>query len=122
MAELSVHLQFFIRKKISEDSSWKGVNVIFSGHEVPGEGEHKIMSYIRQAKMKPDYNPNMRHCLYGLDADLIMLALVSHEPHFALLREEVSFGKPTKTKQLMVKMESFQLLHISVLREYFNIV
>ncbi|KAL6075040.1 exonuclease II Exo2 [Balamuthia mandrillaris] len=125
MARLSTHLKFFIRKKVKEDRAWRQVTVIFSGHEVPGEGEHKIMSYLRSQKARPDYNPNERHCLYGLDADLIMLALVTHDPNFALLREEVTFGRNKKRSNKLnpASGESptkFQLLYINLLREYLD--
>jgi 5'-3' exoribonuclease 1 len=98
MAKLTKQLQYFVNKKITEDADWREVEVILSGHDVPGEGEHKIMEYIRLSKAQPEYNPNTRHCLYGLDADLIMLALLSHDPHFCLLREEVKFGPSKKSK------------------------
>ena len=96
MARLSEQLRYFINKKITEDSNWRNIEVVLSGHEVPGEGEHKIMEYIRLSRAQPNYNVNMRHCLYGLDADLIMLGLLSHDPHFCLLREEVKFGPARK--------------------------
>ena len=98
MARLSEQLRYFVNKKISEDANWRDVTVVLSGHDVPGEGEHKIMEYIRLSRAQPDYDPNVRHCLYGLDADLIMLGLLSHDPHFCLLREEVKFGPAAKHK------------------------
>ena len=99
MARLSNQLRYFVNKKITEDSNWRNIEVVLSGHETPGEGEHKVMEYIRLSKAQPDYNPNIRHCLYGLDADLIMLGLLSHDPHFCLLREEVKFGPARRKKE-----------------------
>lgn len=120
MARLTEQLKYFISKKVTEDVEWQGVEIVLSGHEVPGEGEHKIMEYIRQAKAQPGYDANIRHCLYGLDADLIMLGLLSHDPHFCLLREEVTFGRQTKkTKEL--EHQNFFLLHLCIVREYLEL-
>ncbi|KAG8752127.1 hypothetical protein FRC14_007322 [Serendipita sp. 396] len=121
MAKLSLQLQYFVNKKISEDSNWRDVQVILSGHEIPGEGEHKIMEYIRLSKAQKNYNPNTRHCLYGLDADLIMLGLLSHDPHFCLLREEVKFGPQSKKKSGSLETQNFFLLHLCLFREYLNL-
>lgn len=119
MVRLHEQLKFFVSYKISTDPAWQGLRVYLSGHETPGEGEHKIMEFIRSERVCPDYDPNTRHCLYGLDADLIMLGLSSHEPHFALLREEVKFGKASKRITRPEKI-TFHLLQLSLFREYLD--
>jgi len=131
MEQVSQHFQYFVRLKIKEDPLWRKLKVVYSGHDVPGEGEHKIMDYIRHTRMQPGYDPDTRHCLCGLDADLIMLGLASHEPHFSLLREEVDFsggrgGKKggsntTKEVKKQVEQDKWELLHVSALRQYLDL-
>ena len=125
MERLSQQLIYFVHKKISEDANWRDCKVVLSGQEVPGEGEHKIMEYIRLARSQPEYDPNTRHCLYGLDADLVMLGLLSHDPHFCLLREEVTFGPQRKkaagNQKSSPESQRFYLMHLSLFREYLDL-
>lgn len=121
MARLQEQLKYFVHNKLSTDKLWQNVKVYLSGHETPGEGEHKIMEFIRSENTNPDHDPNTRHCLYGLDADLIMLGLTSHEPNFSLLREEVRFGGKKSQKRITAPEETtFHLLHLSLMREYID--
>ncbi|KAG8901435.1 5'-3' exoribonuclease 2 [Tulasnella sp. 403] len=89
MSLLAESLRYWVVQKMNTDPGWKNLQVIISDASVPGEGEHKIVDWIRRQRVAPGYNPNTRHVMYGLDADLIMLALATHEPYFRVLREDV---------------------------------
>jgi len=84
MDYLSKYIDWYIRKRISESPKWRNVQVIFSNEKAPGEGEHKIINYIRYYGKKDEI-----YCINGLDADLIMLALGTHMPNFYILREDL---------------------------------
>jgi 5'-3' exonuclease len=81
---LTKYIDWYIRKRISEDEEWCDIEVIFSNEKVPGEGEHTCINFVRK-----NNNPNESYCLHGLDADLIMLGLSTHMPSFYILRDDI---------------------------------
>jgi len=96
MHRLSIALKAYILERQNEDCLWSGLSVVFSDAFVPGEGEHKILDFIRSQRAQEGYNPNTSHCIYGADADLIMLGLATHEAYFYILRECVLTPKDVK--------------------------
>lgn len=50
-----------------------------------------------------------------------MLGLLSHDPHFCLLREEVTFGRQSKTKSKELEHQNFYLMHLCIVREYLEL-
>lgn len=83
MLELTKFFNTMIRQEINNLSSpWNKVRVIFSPATAEQEGEHKIVSFFRTLPLTDSY------CMYGPDADLVMLLLGLHQPNVYLLRED----------------------------------
>lgn len=86
MADLADYLRKLIADRVAHHAAWKHLAVVLSDASVPGEGEHKLVEFVRRSQGQPNYDPNTRHVIVGDDADLIMLALATHELHFTIVR------------------------------------
>jgi len=82
MDHLTKYIDWYLRSMISYHPEWKDLEIIFSNEKVPGEGEHKIMQYIREHGSTTD-----SYCIYGLDADLIMLGMILPVDRVMIARE-----------------------------------
>ena len=71
--------------------------IIYSSHYVPGEGEHKIMNFIRNGYLSGDF----QHIVLGMDADLVMLSLLAPVEHVVLVRELNPFNLHYISKQVI---------------------
>jgi 5'-3' exonuclease len=84
MERIHIKMEEFV-KKLS-----KKVNTIYSSYHEEGEGEHKILQYI---KNNVDIKPSDVIAIYGLDADLLFLSLgVGYNHNLYIMREVQIFN------------------------------
>lgn len=88
MIKLDDRLNKFIKLE-----KYKNIKIIYSSYKEPGEGEHKIIRYIK------NINNKKTHIIYGLDADLIFLAMSAYSSNhnIYLLREYDHIKSVNKT-------------------------
>ncbi|KAJ9464673.1 5prime-3prime exoribonuclease 4 [Diplonema papillatum] len=111
-----------------------GLTIIVSDSNMPGEGEHKFMDFIRLEKLASTesttrseqmahellghstkrtgkwFGPNDSHAIVSLDADIILLSLSLHLPNIYIVRED----------RRSAPMERFEYCSINTLRDYFS--
>jgi 5'-3' exonuclease len=81
MDQLSKYIDWHLRKCVNS-KKWGDLEIIFSSEKSPGEGEHKLVKFVRTYG-----DINESYMIQGMDSDLIMLALATHYPKFHILRE-----------------------------------
>jgi len=92
MSKLSDELRSYIYDRMNTNPAWKSIIVILSDANVPGEGEHKIMDFIRTQKSP---NPTGNHILFSNDSDMVLLGLTVHSDNIRIMRpEDKKKGKP----------------------------
>lgn len=114
----------FLKGKIMElmEGEWKGLQVLYSDCCVPGEGEHKIMDFLRYSQQIDLFHPTTTHCVYSPDADVILLTLTLDIQYVAIIKED-TVQKPSMnwtasctTRKLL--SPHFELVFINILKEY----
>ena len=123
MIDFEKYLDNYITEKKEQCDIWGKIDVVFSGTNVPGEGDYKIMSQIREQKNNDNNNNSIKYCILSGDADFILLSLLIHEPNIVILKfgtfnkNEYNFEFNEENNKLLFN----EFIYISVLREYLSL-
>lgn len=95
---LCTKLRAYVLNKMDHD--WSHLNVIFSDCTVPGEGEQKIMEFMRACIKKNMFPKQTTHCIYSPDADFFLLSLSTRLKYVALIREEFAWSEDKSSSSI----------------------
>lgn len=88
MERLNEIIKYYIQLRMEKDIAWKKLKVIYSSYRYPGEGEHKIMEYLRCSINEGHYDNKERNIIYGSDMDLVLLASTLHKKNIDIIRDD----------------------------------
>jgi 5'-3' exonuclease len=98
MDYLTKYIDWYLRNTMTYNPLWHNLEIIFSNEKVQGEGEHKIIQYL-----KKNAKPSESICIIGSDADLILLCLLLNHSNIYICRSH--------------RNENFEYIHISKLKQ-----
>ena len=91
MFELTKYINYRIRLEMQRNDLLRKIKIYFDPQNRPGEGEHKILDFIRKNVNEHRNFSKESHCIYGPDGDLIMLTLATYLDNIYLFRENMRF-------------------------------
>lgn len=84
---LTKYIDWYIRTEMNKDNFYKNIEIFFSNEKVVGEGEYKILQFIKKKCI-----PNETIYIYTCDSDMILLSLFLFENKITLIRNSSIYG------------------------------
>ena len=107
-----------LHNRIIEWGKKSTLKIIYSSCFTPAEGEHKLLQFIRSNQK---LNINYSYVIYGLDADLIFLALSTESNFIYLLREANEINKQESKEVLnYVSIKIMKESIVNTMTKYVN--
>lgn len=96
-----------LKQHLSTNVLYNNKQIIFSDSSISGEGEHKIIKYIRTTTITTHLEHNT--VIYGMDGDLIFLALSLNINNIYLFRESGNYGLEFNNKTSYLYLDITEL-------------
>lgn len=85
---LTKYIDWFLRYKMNTDETYKNLNIYFSNEKVEGEGEYKILRFIKKVC---EVNSNV--LIYTCDSDMILLSIFYSNYNIFIIRNSSLYGE-----------------------------
>ena len=115
---LTKYIDWFIRNEMNQNINFQNIEIFFSNEKVSGEGEYKIIQFIKNKCKKTD-----KIFIYTCDSDMILLSLLLFENEIILIRNSSIYGfeyvHVDKCRNLLLHNFSFDNDHKETMKDFY---